>query len=93
MNQIYKLRYIITANGNENEVMFASLEPTCGIPYWSNTIYNTDIKKFEEKEDALTFLKKYKKSLMKNPSIKNVCIMDTEPMYACRITNEWLEML
>lgn len=93
MNLIYKLRYIITANDNENEVVFASLEPTCGIPYWSNTIYDTDIKKFEEKEDALTFLKKYKEFLMKDPSIKNVCIMDREPMYAIRITKEWLEKL
>ena len=92
MNQIYKFRYIIIANYNENEVVFASLEPTCGTPYWSNTIYNTDIKKFETTEDAFIFLKKYKEFLMKDPSIKNVCVMDREPVYTSSVTNEWLEI-
>lgn len=90
MSQIYKLRYIIIANKNINEVMFASLEPTCGTPYWSNTMYNTDIKKFETTEDAFIFLKKYKEFLMKDPSIKNVYIMDREPVYTSSITNEQL---
>lgn len=89
MSQIYKFRYIIIANVNENEVVFASLEPTCGIPYWSTTIYNTDVKKFETTEDALAFLKEYKKSLMK-PSIKNVYIMDREPVYTSSVTDEQL---
>lgn len=90
MSQIYKFRYIITANEDENKAVFASLEPTCGIPYWSNTIYNTDIKKFETTEDALIFLKKYKEFLMKDSSIKNVCIIDREPVYTSSITNEQL---
>lgn len=90
MSQIYKFRYIIIANVNENEVVFASLEPTCGIPYWSNTIYNTDIKKFETKEDAFIFLKKHKDFLMKDPSIKNICVMDRESVYTSSITKEQL---
>lgn len=90
MSQIYKLRYIIIANENINEVVFASLESTCGIPYWSTTMYDTDVKKFETIEDAFAFLKKYKKSLMENPHIKNVCVMDLEPVYVCNVTNEQL---
>lgn len=92
MSQIYKSRYIITANEDENKAVFASLELTCGIPYWSSTMYSSDIRKFETIEDARIFLKKYKEFLMKDPSIKNVCIMDIEPVYASSVTNEQLEM-
>ena len=55
-------------------------------------MYSSDIRKFETIEDARIFLKKYKEFLMKDPSIKNVCIMDIEPVYASSVTDEQLEM-
>lgn len=87
MDEIYTFRYILCAL-NSGKTKFASLEPTCGTPYWSTTINNPEVKKFKTTDDAFNFFKKYSEYLLRGSSVEDIFVIDREPTVVFNLSND-----
>ena len=78
IRDIYKNRYVVVADSPEG-IFFMAMESGCGIPYWSTSFFDCDVKKFKSEEEACDFLKKYGEYYLKDESLKNIRVLDIEP--------------